>query len=653
MTTQPDSPPQVLPQDGAAPPPVPVPPPDRWANAPVIVAAVLVGLICGLPHVLMARQARAQGMVYAPLVAEDVTAVTYDETTYYAPRVREVIDGRPLSADPAGFEHKHRTPFLGQAWLDALLAGAMGLLLNRSVPNVFIVCDFLLPPLSFLLLWALCRQLGAPQWVSIAGGLMVVFAHDQVTLPVAFAVRPSLGVLADRLHLLSSARPLEITRLTVPQLSFIFCAAAILGLVTVYYRPRPRRAVLTGLLIAAVFYSYVYYWTFVLAGGLLLLAGAALDRQGRRALTMLALALAVGVLVGAPVLFQTLAPEGFAGREEIVTRLDWGGAQINWWNSKHDLAVLLALLLLYPRRRREFVPLCAFMLAPFACIFAARLVGMNTQEWHWLGRCWQPWSALTAALLIWALLTWWRERRAARAADAEAAPLRAPGLSAAATDRIIFGGLCVLLLLYAANRHVRFSEQMAPAYTMPPDLHRALTELDLRADADSVVVALNTNVLALIRVYTHCSVFLPYCQLTPASAEELVDRAAVTLAAYGVDDPTAGELLRGAAHLTDEDRRLFRGFSRNLAWWLFLVTRPDGGTPPEAERAIRAKAQFYGPATLRETADKYRADFILWGPLERELGNEDLEKALAPRLFIEAGDYRVYRVGAGGAERDQ
>lgn len=648
MTTQSDSPPQAPPQVGVAAPPPPARPGFR-AHAPVVAAAVLVGLICGLPHVFMALQAGAQGMVYVPLVAEDVAALTYDETTYYAPRVREVMDGRPLSADPAGFEHKGRTPFLGQAWLDSLVAGGMGLLLGRSVPNVFIVCDFVLPPLSFLLLWALCRQFGAPQWVSIAGGLMVVLAHDQVTLPIAVAARPSVEMLVERLGLLSSTRPVEFCRLTVPQLSFIFCAAAMLGLVTVYYRPRPRRAVLTGVLVGAVFYSYVYYWTFVLAGGVLLLAGAAVDRQGRRALTMIALALAVGLLVGAPVLYQAVAPEGFAGKEELMARQGWGDRHIRWWHQKHELAVLAALLLLYPKRRREFVPVCAFMLAPFACIFAARLVGMNTQEWHWLGRCWQPWSAVAAVLWVWALMTWWRERRAARAAEEEgAAPLRAPRLSAAATDRIVFGGLCVLLLLYATNRHVNYAYRMADAHAMSPELHRTLEELELRADTDSVVVALNTNLPALIVVHTHCNVFLPYCLLTPMPAEELVDRAAVTLAAYGVDDETAGKLLRGAAHLAEEDRRLFRGFSRNLANWLFHMTLADGGTPPEAERAIRGRAQFYGPNALQETAGRYRADFILWGPLERELGREELEEALAPRLFIEAGDYRVYRVGAGG-----
>ena len=626
--------------------PISVVRPRAWGNAPVVVVAVLVGVLCGGPHCLMAMRAAAQGKVYAPQVVQDVSALTADETTYYAPRIREVLDGHLLSADPDGLEHKDSTPFLGQAWLDCLAAGALGFIANRSVPNVFILCDFLLPPFCFLVLFAICRRLGAPQWVSIAASLVSVLAHDQVTLPIAFAANPSWDMISERLHLVSSARPVEFCRLTVPQLAFIPCAGAILGLITLHYHPRPRRAIFTGVLLGLLFYCYVFYWTFVLAGGALLVASGLVMRQGRRGIPMILAALAIGVLVGLPVIYQAIMPEGFAGKEELLARQSWGGRHIRWGFQKHDLALLAALLLLYPKRRREFVPLTAFLLAPFACIFGARVVGMNTQEWHWLGRCWQPWSALTAVMMLWAWIAAIQERRSARA-QAQTPELLHGARRADVGLSIVFGALAVLALAYTANDHCRFSQDMASSYTISSELHQALTELNLRTEKDSVVMCLDANMLALIPVYTHCNVYLPYCIVSPIPTDELIDRAAVTFGAYGLDEAAMSKLLQGTKGKSDKDIALNRDYESNLANWLFHQTLPTGGTPPEAEKTIKTRALFYGAGALEETRSRYRVDFIWWGPFERRVADKRLEPRDTSRLFIEAGGLRVYRAEAG------
>lgn len=615
----------------------------RNQSWPVVVVALLVGLLFGLPHILMPLKLRAQGKFYAPLVCEGITALTYDEISCYAARITNTLDGHLFSADFHGWEHKDDTPYLGQSWLDSVCVAAIGFLLGRSAPNVFIFCDFALPPVVFLLLYAICRRLGARRWVAMAAGVMCLVAHDKTTLPIALAANPSLKYLADKLDLFSCVRPLEFSRLCIPQAGFIFAASAILLLLALRDQPRPRRAILAGLLFGSTFYVYAFYWTFIFVGGGLLALASLVTRNARRAAPLLFLALAVGLMIGSPVLYQALHPAGFSGKADLMARLSWGGRHVNWANQKHDLLLLALILLLYPRRRREWVPVFAFLLAPFVCILGARAIHMNTQDWHWLGRCWQPWSAVTVVLMLGAWVAWWEERRQvggpSSPADAAAELQRAER-----RDARIFGALCALLLLYAANVHIRYSLQMAEAHVLPDGQREMNRQLRLRASPESVVLCLNADVLALIPVYSHCNIFLPYCIMSSAPTSEIIDRAAVALAYYGVGEGAMTRLLQYPRGRPWEDIVMHRDNREDLANWLFHLTLPQGGTPPEAEKEIRARAKFYGPNVLEEARKRYRIDYVWWGPLERTFGDPNQERKLARYLFAEAGPVRVYRL---------
>lgn len=627
------SPSSLAPAVGEDTAPIPVIRPGRWRWVPITAACLLTGLLCGMPHWLMASRLASQGKTYVPQVVRGVTALTFDETTYYAPRVREVLDGHLFSADPDGLEHKKGTPFLGQAWLDSLIAGLLGFLVKRSVANVFILCDFLLPPLSVLLIYAVCRRLGAQEAVAIAAALVCVLAHDQVTLPFALAAHPSFATLADRLHLLSSDRPVEFTRLTVPQLAFIPLAATLLGLFTLYEHPRWRTAAWTGIVFAATIYCYAFYWTFALVGGLLLVGVTALRRDARRSTSFLLAALGLGLVIGLPVLYQSVAPHGFSGKAEMMARQSWGGRHVRWGYQKYDLALLVLPVVLYPKRRREFLPLLAFLLAPFACILGARAAGMNTQEWHWLGRCWQPWSAVATVLLLGAWIPP-VTRRLWHSEDPLVMARRGYQVTCVA-----FGLLSLLTLAYTAQDHRLYAARMASAHTLPTGTQKALHELSLRAPVDSVLMALDPDALALAPVYTGCNVFLPYCIVTPATAAELLDRTAITFAAYGLSERSMSRLLSGPSEKTGDSAA-----DCGLPNWLFHQTLAEGGIPGEAESIVLATSRGLRKASPAKLSDKYRVDLLWWGPYERALADPGQERKLARYLFIDAGDVKVYRL---------
>jgi len=273
---------------------------------------------------------------------------------------------------------------------------------------------------------------------------------------------------------------------------------------------------------------------------------------------------------------------------------------------------------------------------------------MNTQDWHWLGRCWQPMSMLASVLLLWALTQRAREwlRRRQRAAQVAVADPPASELRFEGAAGWWFGALGAVVLLWAAHYQYAYAVQMAPAHTYAPGVQQTLQELDRRTEQDSVVLCLDATILAMIPVYTHCNVYLPYCIMSCTPTYELIDRASITLSTFGVPRGRIHRLLRTQKERNWGDVELFRENDIDWGNWLFHQLLPYSGAPPEAEREIAARTAFYGPQAALENLKRYRVDFVLWGPAERRMGDPALERAWTDRLFIDAGEVKVYRVAA-------
>ena len=552
------------------------PAPPSYPRRLVVLLAVAVSLLFGLPHLIMWGTLHASGRPYSPVAVDHVTALTYDETTYYAPRVRDFYDGHPYTADPAGWEYKRGTEFLGVGSLPPLLLSPLLRLGHGNVGAVFALCDFLLPPLLFLLLLLLCRALGVPFWAATAGALLLLTADDQLTLPFRWLAHPQWSVLRDSLHLTASYRPVEYSRLTIPQLGYAFVVLTILGLHQTAHHPRLRTGVWTALALGALFYTYVFFWTWILAGAALYVVTLLLQRRWSSALAVVGV-VATGCALGAPVLYQALF--GYVGQAFLEARQTWGGKQIDFTHHKYELAVWALLLVMFPWRDRRFPLLVSFLLAPYLCVGAARLVHLNTQEWHWFGRCWAPWMGLALPVAFWA--------RATEPCRHELCQRLRPFLRARLLGPVL-GAVVVFCFAYGVNDHVRYGLSMAPSHTLTPDEQAAYAWLRGSAPRDAVVAAADCNVLALVPVHTQCNVYLPYCLISPASDEELMARFWTTVRLLDLDDRAVDRFLAPEQHTPE-------GFWYPHRWWMvnwLFHTRYGGLALPPAVRthldAVRA-----------------------------------------------------------------
>ena len=595
-----------------------------------LIAALVVGVLFGVPHVIMWLNVGARGQSYVPLVVDGVQALTYDETTYYAPRVRDVLDGHPFSAAPADWEHKGQTPFLGLGVIGPLLAAGLAKLLGGSVGGAFILCDFLLPPVSFLLIWLLCRRLGASTWVGVAAGLLTVIAHDQIRLPFVFAGDPSWQSLAEHLHIYRSFRPVEYSRLIVPQFSYILLLLAVTGLYETGRNPRLSTVVPAGLAMGCLFYSYVYFWTYVLAGASLWIIVLALQRRWAAARGILG-AVGLACLLGLPVLLGLLGPASFAGKEYLMARQSWGGRYVRLLtHHKYEWALLATYFILYPWRHRQFGFVSCFVLAAYVCLAAARLVQLNVQEWHWFGRAWYPWMSVALVLGVWARVeSDYRSRLGRR--------LAGWGRRALVPAMIVLSVFC---LAYGFNSHIRYGLSMHQQHTVPSGALGALRWLQENAATDSVVMAADMNVLALVPVYTQCNSYLPYCLLSPASDDELVERFAITAAISGLSDDYISRLLAPDGPVA--------GFFQDHRWWgvnwLYHTRFGEIVLPPHVLNQVkRARTQTQATALL-QLLSKYRLDYVWADEVVIADSSRNFGEAPFLRTVFSADGTRLYAV---------
>ena len=91
-------------------------------------------------------------------------------------------------------------------------------------------------------------------------------------------------------------KPLEFSKLDIPQFGFIIFLLAMLGFIKALKKEKLHPALLAGVLFGLLFYTYMYYWTFFTAGILLFLIAAVFKKDMRRIKSVCACLLAAALV---------------------------------------------------------------------------------------------------------------------------------------------------------------------------------------------------------------------------------------------------------------------------------------------------------------------------------------------------------------------
>ncbi len=187
--------------------------------------AVLLGIMTGLPQVIAI--ARLGGGFHG------IYPTNNDDELYYLARGQDVIDGHDTVAQPYLFEGKDRLPL--QFWVPDYVIARTSLFLNIPLHHMFTAMDFLLPPVVFLLTYAIGFALSNNRTLSLGSASILHFA----------------------IYFTLFNRPIS------PQLNFIFFLAFLLAILAWERSSTIRRTIIGGVLFGTLFHIYTYYWTYV------------------------------------------------------------------------------------------------------------------------------------------------------------------------------------------------------------------------------------------------------------------------------------------------------------------------------------------------------------------------------------------------------
>ena len=221
-----------------------------------IILAVAIGLIVGLPHILI------PGIIapgkYDPLQLNSDSGgspITMEEVYTYVPEVREILEGKFWVTDTQVAEYNGQsTPFVGETGLAWIMAGLAKL--TGSIQNAFMVADFIFPAVTFLLVYAIVWLFTKSQVISAtAGTVLVVWPEILVLFPYPNALISAVKSAFDPRDFLFISRNFH------PQLSLPAILGAFLLVLSALEKRKIWLSVLAGMSFGFLFYTYIFNWT--------------------------------------------------------------------------------------------------------------------------------------------------------------------------------------------------------------------------------------------------------------------------------------------------------------------------------------------------------------------------------------------------------
>ncbi len=253
-----------------------------YSHFPAILIALAIGIATGAPQLYVVHQ---MGSAY-----KEIFPITSDDDRYYEGRSQEARDGFPMLGNPYVLEFRS-APSVSFWVPDATLSYA-GEFLGLDVQYTSVFFDFTLPPILFLVTYAI-----------------LLLVTQSTLISVAAASLFHLGFFLD-----------TFTRSPSPQFNFLFVELAIFLALRVI-QSKKYAVPLLGAVLGTLFYIYPYYWTFTIAAVGMFFLATLVRRELRSQIFPFGTALGVGTLLGSPVLYQMYMLSHSVAYQETVSRL--------------------------------------------------------------------------------------------------------------------------------------------------------------------------------------------------------------------------------------------------------------------------------------------------------------------------------------------
>jgi hypothetical protein len=627
-----------------------------------IIFALIISFIFGLPHLYIPFL--QGGDEYTPLVVYGVNAMTVDETLY-ASQIREGFDNL-FSYDPMSYEHKNDVNFL---YWNIFMQIVLGLLthLTGSVPNTYIVCDFILPPIIFMLVVILLLKMINNKIISIMGGVSVLLLTPLINpiSPLSSAFRLVSVIFEDPLRGLY-----YFDRLPQVQFSFIIL---ILTIILFYISIRNSNyylGVLSGIFGGLLFYTYVVYPPFFLSSififGLYLLV-----KREFKQLKITLTCLISSFVISIPFWIKYMEYKSLPFYDDIMAGQ---GLELSRSPSLWSFALILGFIMLFwylqKEKKSDFYYLSSFVIGGgIICYNIQVITGYNIMKYHWLGTATTPLFIILIAFMFGQFIN-------DNIKQFNVKKIFAPFKK---HYKLICLFFTIFLLLYGVNHQIKYSQNTYEYYKIPPTSTEAFNWLNDNTQKEDVVLGLGKNSYFLIPVYTHNNYYIPNYAFTVGPPSEKWERLLEGYAIYNVSSIYLDELLDADNLFIEYYKDLRRTKIPNQSIFekaffnphlfgqeyyfnkcylpakyiypesVMEIIENEGGCyfiPYEVRAGIMNQYQNKLKENRNSTAiqPKYRLDYIYLGPYEKSIANINLSQYNNVKEVFQNDDVTIYKL---------
>lgn len=553
--------------------------------------AVLMSLLYGVHHLLMPRFL-PEGLLYKPVTYESDT----DAGGYYGPRANAFFSRNEIPLPS----------FL--PILNPLIMGGFGRVFG-SMERAYIVSDFLFPPLIFLAVYALARE--------------VLRRHlPALVLASFFIVSPLAALLSPSAKILSAAVPLYFSSFEYPKITFLFYVGALFFILRAVTLGGRKNILLAGVFFGILFYTYLYDWAYISVALFFLLAWFALRRKWSVVKSCAGI-FGIGAIISIPYWLNFASLRRLPHYEDLMFRI--GGIEVGrtlrlssvWKTYARHLFWIAALsATLFKRSSRTAIFLIALLAAYFIVVNAQVVLGFSPQPDHWYRETFLPVMLSFGAVGVW-LWDWYIARNVSRK-----------------TARIICAVFLVLFFAHAFYGQYQLSRDNAQQWGIERRYADAYLWLNEHTKAGSVIGSISEETNRDILLFTHNALFLPSGGTTLISSEEIWRRLYSFSSLLGFSPKQIREFAQKNTYYLFQD--YYRSRSINS---YFKTTK----LPVISEKELLGRISNY--SAFQQSGARgapYRLDYLFAGPREETIAQSTRELKEFP-LVYEGGGVRIYR----------
>lgn len=570
----------------------------------IIIAPVIIALIHGLPHVLISRMLGEK--IYAPLVlGNNVPFYTVDETFAYATRVQESLKNFFFLSDPALYEYKNSYSLYISESLSAKVM-AMLSILSGSISNAFVLSDFILPAVSFVLVYLLLFNMTKKFGASLVGGFSVVLGSyllKTVHFPFSFLLKIKADVLEGTLT--------PFTRSFHPQVSFIFFILSVLSLYFLLTKRGFGYIFLFGLSLGMLFYTYIYYLIFFL-GSLGVIVIMLFGFKDFKNIKRVALSSMIALVIAVPFINTFYhfvnSPLFLNMQKNYLNPLD----ETFWLSVKIVLTIIIVWVFLRSKKY-IFILLESFLLGGLILSNLQFLLDKNLHlSGHLEVRAIYPWIMISVFAVLGHLKF----------------------------KKIFLYFLAVFLITYGFLTHYSYSAKYFQHYTIEKTSLDLYDWLNNNMKKDSVVMTSSLKENLMILALTSNRIFIPHSFLSFAPSEEIIERIFIANKVLGSKKEKVAMLFEKNEEKTANIKRSRWNFDTCGQWFVYFTRYSNGNyyqcfVPEDISRKIVDDYEKYN--LTEESLRKYRFDYLL-----TDVNKYDIDEKQFIKVY-ENPDYTLYR----------